>query len=302
MAKPLEIVQAGQASVQKATDPHSKAGKQRSSQNAIKHGIFSEAVVLPGEPRDRYELLLKELQEALQPEGRLEELLVEKLASIGWRYRRLLAAEGAEIRQASEFLEWDRKNRERWPANTATVDFEHLFDGDSGLISKIQNPDVLDRCIELLCEVRQQIESSGFNKERDTAALEQIYGPETDVGKTLLQTYLTWVDTAEAPEEERQREGNATPNDCKTNVLSAVDKELRSLRKYGREHRLNESKRTKLEVLRHSVPEPVRLDSLLRCEASLERSFDRTLSQLERMQRLRRGQPVAPRVDVNVSG
>ena len=43
------------------------------------------------------------------------------------------------------------------------------------------------------------------------------------------------------------------------------------------------------------------LGSLLRYEAHLSREFDRTLNQLERIRRLRRGQPVASRIDVNVS-
>ncbi len=59
--------------------------------------------MLAGEPREKYESLLNELQEALQPAGKLEQLLVEKLASISWRYRRFLTAEGAEIRQGREF-------------------------------------------------------------------------------------------------------------------------------------------------------------------------------------------------------
>ncbi len=44
-----------------------------------------------------------------------------------------------------------------------------------------------------------------------------------------------------------------------------------------------------------------RSDRLLRYEASLERSFDRTLSQLERLQRMRAGQPVLPELKVRVS-
>ena len=43
----------------------------------------------------------------------------------------------------------------------------------------------------------------------------------------------------------------------------------------------------KLEELCRNVPEAPRLDRLLRYEASLERAFDRTLNQLERLQRMR---------------
>ncbi len=45
-----------------------------------------------------------------------------------------------------------------------------------------------------------------------------------------------------------------------------------------------------MEKLRLSIPEGPGLDKLLRYEAALDRSFDRTLSQLERLQRMRLGQ------------
>jgi len=50
-----------------------------------------------------------------------------------------------------------------------------------------------------------------------------------------------------------------------------------------------------------NVPDGPGLDRLLRYEASLERSFDRTLSQLERLQRMRLGQPVLPKLEVRHS-
>lgn len=40
---------------------------------------------------------------------------------------------------------------------------------------------------------------------------------------------------------------------------------------------------------------------LLRYEASIERNFDRTLNQLERLQRIRLGQPVLPKLEVHHS-
>jgi hypothetical protein len=43
------------------------------------------------------------------------------------------------------------------------------------------------------------------------------------------------------------------------------------------------------------------LDRLLRYEAILQRDFDRTLSQLERQQRIRKGQPMSPTLNVQVS-
>jgi len=49
------------------------------------------------------------------------------------------------------------------------------------------------------------------------------------------------------------------------------------------------------------VPDAPRLDCLLRYEASLERAIDRTLTQLERLQRMRLGQPVSSPIKLDVS-
>jgi hypothetical protein len=47
--------------------------------------------------------------------------------------------------------------------------------------------------------------------------------------------------------------------------------------------------------------EPPDWDLLLRYYTTLDRAIDRTLAQLERFQRMRLGQPVPPRIDVNLS-
>ena len=49
------------------------------------------------------------------------------------------------------------------------------------------------------------------------------------------------------------------------------------------------------------VPRQEAADRLLRYEGTLERAFDRTLAQLERLQRLRLGQPVPPALKLDIS-
>ena len=104
----IEPSGSGELADRKATGPRTEQGKQRASRNATKHGVLSKVVVLKSEPRDEYENLLTGLRETLQPEGALEELLVEKLAVFAWRQRRLLQAENAEIRKNMEFVEADQ--------------------------------------------------------------------------------------------------------------------------------------------------------------------------------------------------
>ena len=46
--------------------------------------------------------------------------------------------------------------------------------------------------------------------------------------------------------------------------------------------------------------QPSPLDLLLSYESSFERALDRALSQLERLQRIRKGQPVPPTLNANL--
>jgi hypothetical protein len=63
----------------------------------------------------------------------------------------------------------------------------------------------------------------------------------------------------------------------------------------------DEKDEARIEFLPTDFPDATKLDRLLRYETTLERNFDRTLSQLERLQRLRKGQPISPTVDVRLS-
>ena len=282
--------------------PRTAQGKQRTKYNAIKHGIFSSVTVLKGESRAEYQSLLKGLWECRQPQGTLEEVLVEKLATILWRQRRQIRAETAEIRHSTDFLEWDRRNRQHEQAEEiAAPPLQEMLEDNRGWIRKIQNSDVLERCLELLAELRQGIEIDGFEPERDTSILGKIYGRGggTHLRESPYDAYETWHGTSNASEEERQREGYASPEQCKENILHEIDSEIRHLKRYQKAQASVDAERAELESLRRVIPVSPALDRLLRYQASLERAFDRTLGQLEHLQRMRLSVPPPVKVDVS---
>ena len=63
--------------------------------NALRHGVLSRYTVLPWENADEYRTLLAALVAEHSPLGPTEEHLVEELAGILWRKRRLRLAENA---------------------------------------------------------------------------------------------------------------------------------------------------------------------------------------------------------------
>ena len=67
--------------------------------NALRHGVLSVHTVLPWEDKAEYEALLNALVEEYAPHGPTEEHLVEEIAGVMWRKRRLRLAEAASHRR-----------------------------------------------------------------------------------------------------------------------------------------------------------------------------------------------------------
>jgi hypothetical protein len=75
------------------------ASYEASRLNALQHGVLSRHAVLPWESRDEYQSLLEAFVAEHLPQGPTEEHLIEELAGIVWRKRRLRLAEAAIFRQ-----------------------------------------------------------------------------------------------------------------------------------------------------------------------------------------------------------
>ena len=160
------------------------------------------------------------------------------------------------------------------------------------------SPAVFQRCLELLADLRDAIKENGFDPERDKPILTTLYGDleEHSLEDPLLHSYLFSSTAARVSDDVRQLGEFLSPEVYTNDFLEDLSNEIKRLECYKKEQAAIESKRMKLKSLRVNVP-----DSLLRYSASLERDFDRTLSQLERAQRRRLGEVVEPRIDVNVS-
>lgn len=81
----------------KTGGPTSIEGKARSAQNAITHGLRAASVVVPGESAEEWIAHRDGVVAALSPANALEQSLVERVAEITWRMRRVAPAEAAGI-------------------------------------------------------------------------------------------------------------------------------------------------------------------------------------------------------------
>ena len=78
-----------------ADPPEPNGGYEGSRFNAVRHGVLSELTVLPWEDEAEYAKLLEALVEEYRPRGPTEDHLVEEIAGVIWRKRRLRLAPGS---------------------------------------------------------------------------------------------------------------------------------------------------------------------------------------------------------------
>jgi hypothetical protein len=88
---------ASAANSAKSTGPTSPEGQARSSQNAVRYGMLTDAIVLDAESSDQFAALLARLTEELQPDSGIETHLVEVMAVAEWRTMRLWCIEKEEL-------------------------------------------------------------------------------------------------------------------------------------------------------------------------------------------------------------
>jgi len=88
-------LEANRANANNSTGPRSRTGKARSRLNSRKHGLTAKTLITVGECADDFDQLRAELIDEHEPQSFLECELVERLAGILWRLRRVPFFEAA---------------------------------------------------------------------------------------------------------------------------------------------------------------------------------------------------------------
>src|SRR5712672_2016414 len=81
------------ANAQKSTGPRTAAGKQRSSLNALRHGLTGHTIVLPTEDQSAYQRHSQAFLDEYQAKGATETQLVQSLLDTSWQLNRASAVE-----------------------------------------------------------------------------------------------------------------------------------------------------------------------------------------------------------------
>jgi hypothetical protein len=78
---------------QRSTGPRTDAGKQRSSLNALRHGLTGQTIVLPTDDHSAYQCHSQSFLDEYHPKGATETQLVQSLIDTSWRINRAATVE-----------------------------------------------------------------------------------------------------------------------------------------------------------------------------------------------------------------
>ena len=131
----------------KSRGPKTEAGKQRSSQNALRHGLTSQTIVLPSEDPADFERLLDSYLEHFRPASPVAVDLVHELAAAKWRLNRLalietqlLADSIAEVEQRRlQSIEDGDEDQPLTPAQSLAEGFDRLASGSFNFLNRVQS-------------------------------------------------------------------------------------------------------------------------------------------------------------------
>jgi hypothetical protein len=105
----LRQIEANRRNALRSTGPKTDDGKQRASQNAVRHGLTAETVITPLEDPEDYKAFEQAVTADYEAETAVERELVLRLASLLWRLRRATSIETGLLQIQEEF--WPEPSR-----------------------------------------------------------------------------------------------------------------------------------------------------------------------------------------------
>ena len=156
-----------QANARHSTGPRTEAGKQRSSLNALRHGLTAASPVLPSEDPAAYESHRRQFMDEYQPASPTETQLVQELIDTCWRLNRI------------PLLEADLLARAANPPNEqARIDFD-IVDAHRLVNNLSIQSHRLSRQFQKALDKLREIQADRRERERrdlkDAAALLELY-------------------------------------------------------------------------------------------------------------------------------
>ena len=148
-----------------------------------------------------------------------------------------------------------------------------------------------------MIQLRDHIKECGFN-DVSTSLLKKVYGVDHN-GEPPESVYRQFA-CALLRAAEFQNEP-AKVEELKKVMIKIFNSELEQLENQKLIAIALHDSRKQFETMAAVIPQPDAMDRVVRYETHLSREFDRILNQLERVQRMRRGQSPPPTLNINAS-
>jgi len=113
MASEKQIL-ANQNNALASTGPKTREGKLAVRLNAVRHGLRAQDALLPDEDPHQLQALCNELYHQLEPHGLVEEQLVDRMANVMWRMKRVECVEAGVFSFNFHSVLRDRAAADKW--------------------------------------------------------------------------------------------------------------------------------------------------------------------------------------------
>lgn len=283
-----------QRNAMKSTGPRTPEGKARSSQNARKHGLTGVLPITTGEGKEdleAFESMRIGLYDYWQPEDWQEEHLVELLAGDYWRLQRAGRYEAGMTRKFADHAthQWQLRQTIRFHSQAARagLGFSTVFLGET-----CQG---IDYQIEYLDAIREQLELGIDLRDHQLLTIRGLFG---EPGRCFARDCeVLWATIQQHRKDQRQEPAAERQKD----LVDAIAQWIQFLQEKRKIVATREQAELEAQLLTVSLPPWQVLDRLTRHTTTISRRIDRTLNQLERLQRMRKGEYVPAPMTVQVS-
>jgi hypothetical protein len=164
---PVDRTATNRANSRHSTGPRTDSGKQRSSQNALRHGLTAASAVLPSEDQATYDAHRRGFFDEYKPANPTETQLTQELVDTAWRLNRIPLLEAALLDRAANP-----------PNDQARIDFD-IVDAHRALATLGLHYQRLSRQFQKSLDTLRDIQADRAERQRrdlkDAAALLELH-------------------------------------------------------------------------------------------------------------------------------
>ncbi|MCX6899318.1 MAG: hypothetical protein NT105_11495 [Verrucomicrobia bacterium] len=261
----------------------------------MKHGILCKEVIVQGlcikESNRQLQAMRRQFWQHHAPVGAHEEMLVDQIVTCYWRKRRVLKAESGEIALSVGEGVWERLKDKA--GQRMRFEQARCVHGESKL--KLSTAGV-DYMMEVLETARGLVEENGELTQEQFEDVVKVFGYEPNGVSFALAVLDDWRKTN--PE---GLEPAMVKEKYQQVVCCYIDDQLKKFRRNRLILEMREKMEDESRRAASVLPSVETLDKILRYETTLERQLYRAMHELERLQRMRKGENVPPPLTMEVS-